>query len=72
MKKGGIFVTHFKTIGDAVGYFENYEKFPKNVQPSSAQELEEDFSKFGFADIKVFEVENFVDGKTEWFVRCVK
>ena len=72
MTKDGIFVVHFKTIGDSVGYFENYGKFPKNVQPSSAKELEEDFSKFGFADVKVFEVKNFVDGKAEWFVRCVK
>ena len=72
LKKGGIFVTHFKTIGDSVGYFENLRKFPKNVQPSSVKEIEDDFSQFKFSDLQVFEVENFVDGKSEWFVRCVK
>jgi SAM-dependent methyltransferase len=72
MKSGGIFVAHFKTIGDSVGYYENYNKFPKNIQPSFTQEIQDDFSQFGFSDLKVFEVDNFFDGKPEWFVRCVK
>ena len=55
-----------------MGYFENLRKFPKNVQPSSVKEIEDDFSQFKFSDLQVFEVENFVDGKSEWFVRCVK
>ena len=72
LKNGGIFITHFKTIGDNVGYFENYSKFPKNVEPSSSKEIEDDFSQFGFSDLKVIEAENFVDNKPEWFVRCIK
>jgi hypothetical protein len=72
MKSGGIFVTHFKTISDSVGYFENYNKFPKNIQPSCTQEILDDFAQFKFSDLKVFEVDNFFDGKPEWFVRCVK
>jgi SAM-dependent methyltransferase len=72
MKSGGIFITHFKTIDNSAGYFENYNKFPKNVQPVDKQQIINDFSQFGFADLKIFEVDNFYDGKPEWFVRCVK
>tara|TARA_Y100000589_G_C27081679_1_gene599917 strand:- start:68 stop:769 length:702 start_codon:yes stop_codon:yes gene_type:complete len=72
LKNGGIFITHFKTIGDNVGYFENYNKFPKNVEPSSSKEIEDDFSQFEFSDLKVIEAKNFVDNESEWFVRCLK
>lgn len=72
LKDGGIFICHFMTIGDAVGYFENYNSFPKNVQPDSHEMLEKDFSNYGFSTVEVSEVKNFVNSQPEWYVRCVK
>ena len=72
LKTGGVFVCHFMTIDDSVGYHDNHLSFPKNVQPEGGKQLEEDFRMYGFSDIKVFETENFVNRKPEWYVRCVK
>ena len=72
LKSGGVFVCHFMTVGDSVGYFDNHLSFPKNVQPEGAGQLEEDFETYGFSEIKVSEVTNFVNEKPEWYVRCVK
>jgi hypothetical protein len=59
-------------MDDSVGYFENCQKFPKNVSPESREQIAFDFEQFGFKSVDVFEVENFVDGKPEWFIRCLK
>jgi SAM-dependent methyltransferase len=72
LKEGGVFICHFKTIDDSVGYFENYQKFPKNVLPESKEQIATDFKQFGFKSVDVIEALNFVDGKPEWFIRCVK
>lgn len=72
LKPGGVFICHFMTIGDSVGYYDNYLSFPKNVQPEGKEQLAEDFCRHGFSEMRVSEVINFVNGKPEWYVRCVK
>lgn len=72
LKVGGVFVCHFMTLDDSVGYQDNFNSFPKNVQPEGCGQLEADFKKHGFAEVRVTEVENFVNTKPEWYVRCVK
>jgi SAM-dependent methyltransferase len=70
--KGGVFVVHFITIADSVEYYFNFNGFPKNVSPSSSEQLLTDFSSYGFASVTVYESTNFYNGLPEWYVRCVK
>lgn len=72
LKSNGVFICHFMTIGDSVGYYDNHLSFPKNVQPEGKEQLAEDFGLYDFSEVKVTEVTNFVNGKPEWYVRCVK
>ena len=72
LKSGGVFICHFMTIGDSVGYFDNHLSFPKNVQPEGERQLKEDFLTYEFSEVKVTEVINFVNQKPEWYIRCVK
>jgi SAM-dependent methyltransferase len=70
--RGGVFIVHFKTMGEAVGYYENYNRFPMNVSLVSGLPVMKDFESIGFGDVSVREVVNYYDGNPEWFVRGVK
>lgn len=69
---GGVFVAHFISIGDSVGYYENHNHFPKNMMPASRQQLHDDFSTYGFSSVTVTESINFYNNLPDWYVRCVK
>lgn len=68
---GGIFVVHYKTMGNSVGSLDNYNDYPKNFTPDPTL-LIKDFKEAGFEDISLMECENFVDGLPEWYVRGIK
>lgn len=72
LEVGGVFACHFMTIGDSVGYFDDYNAFPMNVTPASAEQLYADFTSVGFREVSVSEVPNLWDNSPEWYVRCVK
>lgn len=68
---GGIFIVHYKTMGDSVSHLDNFNDFPKNVTPDPAL-LAKDFEEAGFEDVSLVECENYVDGLPEWYVRGIK
>ena len=67
-------VIHFKHMDSSVDYASNFDGFPMNVNVTSADAvlIKEDFSQAGFSDIKVNEVQNWVDSKIEFFITATK
>lgn len=74
LEQGGQLVVHFKHMDSSVDYASNFDGFPMNVNVTSADAvlIKEDFSQAGFSDIKINEVQNWVDGKIEFFITATK
>jgi hypothetical protein len=71
LMEGGIFIAHYKTMGDSVNHLDNYNNFPKNFTPDP-EFLIQDLEEIGFQDVTLIECENYVDGLPEWYLRGVK